>query len=116
MDVDLSSSGEVVVGEVVEENLFGEEVGGGERDGINGGCDEVVDDDFLDPRCDTASVGSSTEVVEEFGRQAAECRSVVSNQGEFFDADEGRFVTVVSIVYFDIVCFSSLCGIRSLGT
>ncbi|XP_058191224.1 uncharacterized protein LOC131308326 [Rhododendron vialii] len=91
LDVDLSSSGdcgEVVVGEVVEENLFGEEFVGGEGDDLNGGCDEVVDDDFLDPRCEAASVGSTTEVVEECGRQVAECRSVVSNQGEFFDADE----------------------------
>lgn len=86
--LDLNSSGdcddEVVVGED-RQVMFG--VGGEDRNGPNGGFDGVVEDDFLDPRCDAVSVGSLTDV-EEFGKQVAECRSVVSNQGEFFDADE----------------------------
>lgn len=50
--------------EVVEENLF------------------EADEGFLDPRCDTLSVGSVNEV------KGLDCRSYVSGQGEFFDADE----------------------------
>lgn len=40
------------------------------------------DDGFLDPRCDAASTGSVNEV------KGLDCRSYVSAQGEFFDADE----------------------------
>ncbi|CAN4110834.1 unnamed protein product [Withania somnifera] len=50
--------------EVIEENLFEEDEG------------------FLDPRCDAFSVGSVNEV------KGLDCRSCVSVQGEFYDADE----------------------------
>ncbi|KAM3377865.1 hypothetical protein P3S68_010278 [Capsicum galapagoense] len=40
------------------------------------------DEGFLDPRCDALSIGSVNEV------KGLDCRSCVSAQGEFFDADE----------------------------
>ncbi|MCD9560940.1 hypothetical protein HAX54_019803 [Datura stramonium] len=50
--------------DLAEENLFEE------------------DEEFLDPRCDALSIGSVNEV------KGLDCRSYVSTQGEFFDADE----------------------------
>ncbi|KAG5625844.1 hypothetical protein H5410_011062 [Solanum commersonii] len=61
LDLDLNLNLEE---ELAEENLFEEDEG------------------FLDPRCDALSVGSVNEV------KGLDCRSYVSAQGEFFDADE----------------------------
>ncbi|KAJ8529686.1 hypothetical protein K7X08_036521 [Anisodus acutangulus] len=44
--------------------------------------EEEDDDGFLDPRCDVFSVGSVNDL------KGLDCRSIVSTQGEFFDADE----------------------------
>ncbi|OIS97410.1 PREDICTED: uncharacterized protein LOC109232876 [Nicotiana attenuata] len=44
---------------------------------------EDEDEGFLDPRCDVLSVGSVNNEV-----KGLDCRSFVSVQGEFFDADE----------------------------
>ncbi|KAJ8572726.1 hypothetical protein K7X08_009237 [Anisodus acutangulus] len=54
--------------ELAEDNLFEDE--------------EEEDEGFLDPRCDALSIGSVNEV------RGLDCRSIVSAQGEFFDADE----------------------------
>ncbi|TMW94488.1 hypothetical protein EJD97_010214 [Solanum chilense] len=61
LDLDLNLNLEE---ELPEENLFEEDEG------------------FLDPRCDALSIGSVNEV------KGIDCRSYVSAQGEFFDADE----------------------------
>ncbi|XP_027773630.1 uncharacterized protein LOC107021500 isoform X2 [Solanum pennellii] len=61
LDLDLNLNLEE---ELPEENLFEEDEG------------------FLDPKCDALSVGSVNEV------KGIDCRSYVSAQGEFFDADE----------------------------
>ncbi|XP_059313408.1 uncharacterized protein LOC132064445 [Lycium ferocissimum] len=45
--------------------------------------EEEEDEGFLDPRCDVFSIGSVNEVM-----KGLDCRSIVSAQGEFFDADE----------------------------
>ncbi|KAL6964539.1 hypothetical protein U1Q18_035591 [Sarracenia purpurea var. burkii] len=74
--------GDDVVEEAVEDNFLGAETGCEVRNEAS----VVEDDDFFDPRCDSPSVSSSTDG-DDFGKQA-ECRSYVSNQGEFFDADE----------------------------
>ncbi|XP_027108104.1 uncharacterized protein [Coffea arabica] len=71
--------GELVVveeeaGEVMQDNF-----GGGAEDELFG----EEEDGFLDPRCESESLGSRNEVTGQF-----DCRSFVSNQGEFFDAIE----------------------------
>lgn len=54
-----------------------------------GGEGEDVDDDFVDPRCDSMSVASSTEFNDSGRLLGFENMSVVSNQiGEFYDAIE----------------------------
>ncbi|KAL7205593.1 hypothetical protein ACSBR2_018514 [Camellia fascicularis] len=80
-----NSNGDVVavVEEVVDDGVFGMETGGEDRDG---GSVVAVVDDFFDPRCESVSVGSSAGV-DDFGKQVG-CPSFVSNQGEFFDANE----------------------------
>lgn len=76
-----SRRGELQFEEVVDDNLVTEEIVGDSFE------DFVAEDDFLDTRCDSLSVGSSGEV-NDFGTRI-ESVSVVSNQGEFFDADDG---------------------------
>lgn len=58
------------------------------------------DDGFLDPRCDAASTGSVNEV------KGLDCRSYVSAQGEFFDADEG-----ISLFLFCSLIFVSMISL-----
>ncbi|CAL5378258.1 unnamed protein product [Camellia sinensis] len=84
-ETDSNSNGDVVVvvEEVVDDDVFGMETGGEDRDG---GSVVAVVDDFFDPRCESVSVGSSAGV-DDFGKQVG-CPSFVSNQGEFFDASE----------------------------
>ncbi|CAK9141051.1 unnamed protein product [Ilex paraguariensis] len=69
--------GELRFGEIVEDNFLGAEVNGDGNEGF-----VVEEDDFVDPRCDSLSVASSSELID-LGKQ-----SFVSNPGEFFDADE----------------------------
>lgn len=61
--------------EVVDDNFV---------DGVDEKC--VTDDDFFDPRGDSASVASSIDL-NDSGRHVDNL-SLVSNQGEYFDADE----------------------------
>ncbi|KVI11161.1 uncharacterized protein LOC112508135 [Cynara cardunculus var. scolymus] len=92
----VGNGGEVLQGgeeELVESSLFG----GGENENGNfmvvedeGECADDDDDDddgeFVDPRCDSFSVGSSSEL-NDSGRIAS--MSVLTNQiGEFYDAIE----------------------------
>lgn len=59
------------------------------------------DEGFLDPRCDALSIGSVNEV------KGLDCRSCVSAQGEFFDADEGINLLLFAIQYlFHMVLLS----------
>lgn len=69
--------GELVV--VEEEDVVQDNFGGGVEDELFG----EEEDGFLDPRCESGSLGSRNEVTGQF-----DCRSFVSNQGEFFDAIE----------------------------
>ncbi|KAL4556379.1 hypothetical protein LXL04_039030 [Taraxacum kok-saghyz] len=71
--------------ELVESSLIG---GGRNENGgeVEAGDDD--DDDFVDPRCDSFSVASSSDL-NDSGRLGLENMSVVSNQiGEFYDATE----------------------------
>ncbi|GMP63538.1 hypothetical protein CsSME_00025180 [Camellia sinensis var. sinensis] len=71
--------------EVTDDVFLGAEI---DRNGgsVAGDGDGDDDDDFFSHCCDSVSVASSNGVTD-FGKRA-ESRSYVSNQGEFFDADE----------------------------
>lgn len=106
--------------ELVESSLFG---GGGEGENENcmvvegeGECADDDDyDDFLDPRCDSLSVGSSSEL-NDSGRLGIASMSVLSNQiGEFYDAIEdfssdGSILSVAASCSRNIE--SELCATR----
>lgn len=85
---------------------YGDEVGGFSLKGenfVNEGLDANDDDDegFLDPRCESMSVGS--EVGENdflVGRQV-DSHCMASGQGEFFDANDG--------IFGFLPCISTLC-------
>lgn len=80
LDLDLNLNLEE---ELPEENLFEEDEG------------------FLDPRCDALSVGSVNEV------KGIDCRSYVSAQGEFFDADEGiNWLLLCNLIFVSTVLLS----------
>ncbi|CAH1444141.1 unnamed protein product [Lactuca virosa] len=74
--------------ELVESSLIG---GGGEngnRGEVEGEGADDDDEDFVDPRCDSFSVASSSDL-NDSGRLGLENMSVISNQiGEFYDAIE----------------------------
>ncbi|KAK9054813.1 hypothetical protein SSX86_025892 [Deinandra increscens subsp. villosa] len=74
-------------GDLVESGLFG----GGGNDNcvvVEGEDGDDDDDNFVDPRCDSVSVASSSDL-NDSGRLGLENMSVVSNQiGEFYDATE----------------------------
>ncbi|KAK2978773.1 hypothetical protein RJ640_008736 [Escallonia rubra] len=73
------------VGEMGEERLVEEDVlGNGNED-----RDEVEDDGFFDPRLDSLSVASSSELNDSM--RHVENVSLVSNQGDYYDANEGQF-------------------------
>ncbi|KAL3515811.1 hypothetical protein ACH5RR_022713 [Cinchona calisaya] len=63
----------------VVEDIFG----GGVQDELFVDEKEKEEREFLDPRCDSGSVGSENEMI-----RHSDCRSFVSSQGEFFDAIE----------------------------
>ncbi|KAI3810622.1 hypothetical protein L1987_20243 [Smallanthus sonchifolius] len=73
--------------ELVESSLFGG--GGGEIEiRLVVEAEDADDDDFVDPRCDSLSVTSSSDL-NDSGRLGLENMSVASNQiGEFYDATE----------------------------
>ena len=88
--------------------LEGEEVVVDDDDGVLGMMevveeekeDSVADDVFFELRCESASVGSSTEM-NDLGK-GVEKVSCVSNQGEFFDADDGEIS--YSVLKSSLIC------------
>lgn len=110
----VGNGGEALQGgeeELVESSFFG---GGEENENCKAveGEGECADyDDFLDPRCDSFSVGSSSEL-NDSGRLGVASMSILSNQiGEFYDAIED-FSSDGSIASCSRNIESELCATR----